>query len=179
MERKKIDVEIDGREFKVVGSNSESYVKEIAAYVDTKIKNLTNKNSRLSQTMAATLAALNIADELKTKENELNELQNEAKEPLENYEGVISDWEKSQDKIKGLESKCNEYKHELLKIKMDNENLEKNIEKHIHAVELKESELSDSQKMIKSLQDQIFENQIELIEVKKELKESNKTNDGK
>ena len=179
MEGKKIDVEIDGREFKVVGSNSEAYVKEIAAYVDTKIRNLNSKNSRLSQTMAATLAALNIADELKTIEIELDELKNEAKEPLENYEGVISDWEKSQEKIKRIEAKCNEYKHELLKTKMDNENLEKNVEKHIHALELKESELNDSQKMIKSLQDQIFENQIELIEVKKELKESKKTNDGK
>ncbi len=179
MEKKKIDVQIDGRTFTVVGSNSEIYVRELAEYVDSKIKNLTNKNDRLSQTMAATLAALNIADELKTKESELNELKDEAKEPLEKYENVISDWEKSQDEIKELKSKCAEYKDELLKSKMDSENSEKNIEKYVHALELKEKELSDSQKMIKSLQDKIFENQIELIEVKKELTELNNMNNGK
>lgn len=173
-ERKKINVEIDGRNFTVVGSNSETYVKELAGYVDCKIKNLTSKNDRLSQTMAATLAALNIADELKTTEEKLKELESEAKEPIEKYDDVISDWKKSQKTIKDLELKCEEYKDELLKSKMDSENSNKNIKKSIQALDIKEKELIESQKMIKSLQDKIFENQIELIEIKKELAESNK-----
>lgn len=172
-EKKKINVQIDGRNFTVVGSNSEVYVKELAQYVDSKIKNLTSKNDRLSQTMAATLAALNITDELKTVESKLKELESEAKEPIEKYEVVISDWEKSQDKIKELELKCTEYKDELLKSKMDTENVNKSIKKYIHALEIKEKELVDSHKMIKSLQDKIYENQIKIIETKKELNESN------
>lgn len=173
-EKKKTNVQIDGRNFTVVGSNSESYVKDLAEYVDYKIKNLTNKNDRLSQTMAAILAALNIADELKSAENQLKELEGETKEPIEKYEDVIYNWEKSQDTIKQLEFSCTQYKDELLKSKMNSEKLNKDIKKYIQALEIKEKELIDSQKMIKSLQDKIYENQIELIEIKKELTESNK-----
>ena len=114
-EKKKINVQIDGRNFTVVGSNSEIYVKELAEYVDCKIKNLTSKNDRLSQTMAATLAALNITDELKNTESKLKELESQAKEPIEKYEDVISDFEKAQETIKKLESKCTDYKDDLLK----------------------------------------------------------------
>lgn len=174
-EKKKINVQIDGRDFTVVGSNSEVYIKELAGYVDCKIKDLTSKNDRLSQTMSATLAALNIADELMTTESKLKELESEAKEPIEKYEVVISDWEKAQEKIKELESKCKEHKDDLLKSKLDNENANKNIKKYTHALEIKEKELAESQKMIKSLQDKIYENQIKLIEKKKELSETNNT----
>ncbi len=172
-EKKKVDVQIDGRDFVVVGSNSAAYVKELAAYVDCKIKDLTSKNDRLSQTMAATLAALNITDELMTTKEELGQLESEAKEPIEKYELVISDWEKSKEKIKELEMRCSEHKDDLLKSKLDNENMNKEIKKYIHALELKEKELADSQKIIKSLQDKIYENQIKLIEKKKELNETN------
>lgn len=172
-EKKKINVQIDGRNFTVVGSNSEIYVKELAEYVDCKIKNLTSKNDRLSQTMAATLAALNITDELKNTESKLKELESQAKEPIEKYEDVISDFEKAQETIKKLESKCTDYKDDLLKSKIESENANKNIKKYIHALDIKEKELVESQKMIKSLQDKIYENQIKLIDTKKELSESN------
>lgn len=173
-EKKKINVQIDGRNFTVVGSNSEEYVRELAEYVDVKIKNLSSKNDRLSQTMAATLAALNIADELKSSESKLKELQSQLKEPIEKYENITSDLEKSKTIIKDLQAKCSEYKDELLKSKIDSENAYKDIKKYTQALEIKEKELVDSQKIIKSLQDKIFENQIELIEVKKELSEISK-----
>lgn len=172
-EKKKVNVQIDGRDFVVVGSNSEAYVKELAAFVDCKIKDLTSKNDRLSQTMAATLAALNITDELVTTKDKLEELESKAKEPIEKYELVLADCEKSQEKIKELELKCMEHKDDLLKSKLDNENMNKEIKKYVHALEIKEKELVESQKTIKSLQDKIYENQIKLIEKKKELNETN------
>ncbi len=63
-DRKKIDVMIDGRNFTVVGSNNEEYIRELARYVDKNIKDLATKNHRLSPVMTSTLAAFNIADEL-------------------------------------------------------------------------------------------------------------------
>ncbi len=50
-------------------------------------------------------------------------------------------------------------------------NIIKEMKKNEQALELKEKELVEGQKMIKSLQDKIFDNQMELIEVKKELGE--------
>lgn len=170
-EKKKVEVKIDGRNFTVVGSNSENYVMELAHYVDSKIKNLTSKNDRLSQTMSATLAALNIADELKNSEMKLQELENQSKEPMEKYENVITELELSKATIEELKLECIKYKDELLKSKLDSENTTQNVKKHNHSLEIKEKELINSQRMIKSLQDKIFENQIELIETKKELEE--------
>lgn len=170
-ERKKIEVSIDGRNFTVVGSENEDYVRSIASYVDKKIKEVSSKNDRLCQTSSATLAALNIADELHRISNRLEELEQEAKEPLEKYGDLRSLLEEANEKIKDLEAQCGKYKDDLLKTKMDKEDVIKEIEKYKQAMEMKEKELIDSQKMIKSLQDKVFDNQIELIETKKELGE--------
>ncbi len=54
--------------------------------------------------------------------------------------------------------------------KRENERLNKIIGKHDQALELKEKELQENQNMIKKLQDKVFDNQIELIEIKKNWK---------
>ena len=59
-EKNKINVLIDGRNFTVIGNGSENYVYKIASYVDEKIRETKDKNDKLSGSMAATLAALNI-----------------------------------------------------------------------------------------------------------------------
>ncbi|GAB4258073.1 cell division protein ZapA [Thermincola ferriacetica] len=60
----KVAVEIFGEEYKVIGDMPEEYIEMIAEYVDKKMKQIAAKNSRLSVTKVAVLAALNIADEL-------------------------------------------------------------------------------------------------------------------
>lgn len=170
-EKRKINVYIDGRNFTVVGSDNEDYIRGLAKYVDGKIKDLTSKNDRLCQTMSAILAALNIADELHTSNSKLVELENQSKDPIEKYGDVTSELEEARGKIQELETLCFQYKDNLLKTKLDSEDINKGVKKYEQALELKEKELVDSQKMIKSLQDKVFDNQIELIETKKELGE--------
>ena len=171
-DKRKIDVYIDGRNFTVVGSDNEDYIRGLARYVDMNIKDLSSKNDRLCQTMSAILAALNIADELHKSNERLAELQNESKEPIEKYEDLTSELSIARKKIHELETQCLEYKDNLLRTKLDSEDITKGIKKYEQALELKEKELVDSQKMIKSLQDKVFDNQIELIETKKELGEA-------
>ncbi|WP_313232099.1 cell division protein ZapA [Tissierella praeacuta] len=170
-ERRKINILIDGRNFTVVGSDNEDYVRSLANYVDKKIKDLASKNDRLCQTSSATLAALNIADELYHTKERLQQLENKAKDPMQKYSNLISELDKAKDIIQNLELQCSQYKDDLLKTKIENENVMKEMKKNEQALELKEKELVESQKMIKSLQDKIFDNQMELIEVKKELGE--------
>lgn len=64
MESKSIRVQIFGMEYSLKSDNSEEYVNEVAQYVDTKIRNLSENTTVKSQTKIAVLAALNIADEL-------------------------------------------------------------------------------------------------------------------
>lgn len=176
-EKIKTNVTIDGRNFTVVGEGSEEYIKELAAFVDEKIKEMTSKNDKLSSSMAATLAALNIAHDLYKSNEELAKLKAEAKAPLENYNRILEQLEKEQNKNKELIVKCNTLKDEVIETKKQNELLIKEIENLKRAMEIKERELKENQTLIKKLQDKIYENQVELIEVKKELEEVLKTVD--
>ncbi len=176
-EKIKTNVTIDGRNFTVVGEGSEEYIKELAAFVDEKIKEITSKNDKLSSSMAATLAALNIAHDLYKSNEELTKLKAEAKAPLENYNRILEQLEKEQNKNKELIVKCNTLKDEVIETKKQNELLIREIENLKRAMEIKERELKENQTLIKKLQDKIYENQVELIEVKKELEEVLKTVD--
>jgi cell division protein ZapA len=176
-EKIKTNVTIDGRNFTVVGEGSEEYIKELAAFVDEKIKEMTSKNDKLSSSMAATLAALNIAHDLYKSNEELTKLKAEAKAPLENYNRILEQLEKEQNKNKELIVKCNTLKDEVIETKKQNELLSREIENLKRAMEIKERELKENQTLIKKLQDKIYENQVELIEVKKELEEVLKTVD--
>lgn len=171
-DRNKINVIIDGRNFTVVGAENESYIRQLANYVDHKIKNLATKNDKLSQTMAATLAALNIADELHKAQKSLKELEVKAKDPLEKFSGISEELQKSRVKIVELEKLCLEYKDEVIQTKLNNEEIFKEISELKEKLEFKDLELEELHKLNKNLQDKNFDNQIELIESKKELSEA-------
>lgn len=177
-EKRKINILIDGRNFTVVGSDNEDYVRTLASYVDKRIKDLASKNDRLCQTSSATLAALNIADELYKTKSKLEQLENQTKDPIEKYSNLASELDKSKATIQKLEAECSKYKDDLLRTKIESENAIREMKKHEQALELKEKELVESQRMIKSLQDKVFDNQIELIETKKELGEVIRRLDG-
>jgi cell division protein ZapA len=78
----KVTVTIDGQEYTLVASEDASYMKKVAAHVDSKIAEL-REGGKISGADAAVLAALNMADEyfkgLETAEN----LRAQIKESLE------------------------------------------------------------------------------------------------
>lgn len=170
-EEKKIEVVIDGRNFTVVGGDNEEYINDLAYYVDKNIRKLTSKNERLSQPMAAILAALNIADEYHKTKEQLKVLEDKAKDPLEKYDEVCDELERAKEKI---EKTINDNK-KLRKASEDWENRERKFLKEIQDLKtnnqsLKE-EIEKSKEELKSLQEKNFNSQIELVEVKKELGE--------
>lgn len=63
-ERVKTVVKINNAEYTIVSSAQEEYVRSVAYYVDKKIREMTQHDRRLSTSMAAVLACVNIADEL-------------------------------------------------------------------------------------------------------------------
>ena len=63
-ERIKTVVKINNAEYTIVSSAPEEYVRSVAYYVDKKIREMTQHDRRLSTSMAAVLACVNIADEL-------------------------------------------------------------------------------------------------------------------
>mgnify|MGYP001340817358 FL=1 len=83
-ERNKVNVRIAGKDYTLVGKETEEYIQKVALYVDKKLNTIMNQNSKLSTSMASVLAAINIADDyFKACENidnlsrELNSLREE------------------------------------------------------------------------------------------------------
>jgi cell division protein ZapA len=56
--------EILGREYRIRGGGDSDYVREVARYVDTKLKEVSRGAAGQSADRVAVLAAMNIADEL-------------------------------------------------------------------------------------------------------------------
>jgi cell division protein ZapA len=57
-------VKINGQEYVLAGEEPEEYMHEVAIYVDKKMSEIHRKYDKLSTSMVAVLAAVNIADEL-------------------------------------------------------------------------------------------------------------------
>jgi len=78
-----IRVNIFGTEYSLVSDNNENYVREIARYLDEKMRKIDQDNSITSSTKISVLAALNVIDELyqerKYKEKLLDQINEEAK----------------------------------------------------------------------------------------------------
>ena len=61
--RNPIVVKINNAEYHIVSSADEEYVRHVAYHVDKKMRELTERDKRLSTSMAAVLTSVNIADE--------------------------------------------------------------------------------------------------------------------
>jgi len=57
-------VEIMGREYRIRGAADDAYVREVAGYVDAKLREVSQGTSLPASDRVAILAAMNIADEL-------------------------------------------------------------------------------------------------------------------
>ena len=64
MPRTRTTVRINGHDYVLAGEEPEEYMHEVAIYVDKKMSEIHRKYDKLSTSMVAVLAAVNIADEL-------------------------------------------------------------------------------------------------------------------
>lgn len=99
----KVTVTIDGQEYTLVASEDASYMKKVAAHVDSKIAEL-REGGKISGADAAVLAALNMADEyfkgLETAEN----LRAQIKESLEESKKLNLELSEAKREIFGLQN---------------------------------------------------------------------------
>ncbi len=59
-----IEVYILGQKYTIKGDEPEEYIRELASYVDNKLKEVYNVSPNITPVKASILAALDIADEL-------------------------------------------------------------------------------------------------------------------
>ena len=89
--KNRVDVRIAGKDYTLVGVESDEYIQRIAMYIDKKMIEIMRINSKLSTSMAAVLTAVNVADdyvkahesehhlkkELKQRQDEIEKLKEE------------------------------------------------------------------------------------------------------
>ncbi|MFA5524188.1 MAG: cell division protein ZapA [Tissierellales bacterium] len=170
--KKRVIVNINGQEFSVLGNESEEYISGIAKIIDDNMKEIIIKNNRLSQTMAAILAAFNMADKYTKTLKELNEINKNVVEPLKQFEKMKTDLVSNNNKLQGLKDECNSYKDELLQSKREMENLNKSVRQYEQELKSKDEELAKKSKSVDDLQNKLFEDQVEMVQLRKELREA-------
>jgi len=62
-EKNKVDVRIAGKDYTLVGTESDEYIQKVALYIDKKMNAIMKANSKLSTSMASVLTAINVADD--------------------------------------------------------------------------------------------------------------------
>lgn len=68
------EVYILGQKYNIKGDASDEYIKELASYVDKKLKEVYSNSPNITPVKATILAALDIADELFKMKNQQEEL---------------------------------------------------------------------------------------------------------
>ncbi|SFI80646.1 cell division protein ZapA [Thermoflavimicrobium dichotomicum] len=74
MTKNRLNVEIYGQQYQIVGKASPSYIRRVANHVDEKMREIANVNPRLDMTRLAVLSAVNIADEYLRLKQEYDEI---------------------------------------------------------------------------------------------------------
>ena len=108
-----VTVFINGIEYNLKGDEQEEYLHKVASYVDKKVKNILENNSKLSTSSAAILSALNVADDmLKVKDQnaDLSKQVGELKKVEKVYEDQLNSLKKQ---LKYTEELNGEFKEKL------------------------------------------------------------------
>jgi cell division protein ZapA len=70
-QKNKVEVRIAGKDYSLVGFESDEYIQKVGLYIDRKMNEILKVNNKLSTSMAAVLTAINVTDDLfKTQQNE-------------------------------------------------------------------------------------------------------------
>lgn len=125
--------------------------------------------------MSATLAALNIADELHKLETKHKDLANSTKKPLEDHKKLVNQLRNAREKIAELEKQCLDYKDEAVKGKLGREDHFKEINRIKEELEDKDEEIKKLNELNKVLQEKNLESQKDIIEYKRQFNDIQKT----
>ncbi|MEG0238361.1 MAG: cell division protein ZapA, partial [Clostridium sp.] len=155
----KITVNINGVDYNLRGKESEEYLRDIASYVDERIKEVIGKNPVLSISQASVLAAVNITDELYKSDTEIrnivglkNNLEKERATLFKTIEDLKKDIivikedntllkERKDNAIKGLKDDREKFFKELEETKKEGETLKNNVSSLLATIKEKESEI--------------------------------------
>ncbi len=192
MPKNKVIVRINGSEYTLMGEDSEDYLFSIANYVDKKVKEVLVSNTKHSTTSAAVLTSLTLADDLfkarreielhksslRVPEEKIKEFQKEYDQLQLAYMGVCKEYEEykqiQENKEEDLNNLKEEYNRIYLSFMEKSDEYERLLKESTYVKEQNlalENKLLENDTHIQNLKDQLLENQIELVKVRKDYKD--------
>lgn len=147
----KVKVRIYGQDYTIAGDREEETIKEIAAYVDEKMREVGRNFATNAQGALAVLAAINVTDEFFSAKKQIEELSaanaqmekdaqhymnmwDEAKKSFLQYKesAARSSEEKreAEERYRQLQEKCSEFENSFFDIQMENIRLKQELDKY-------------------------------------------------
>jgi|GEM_PF-323816 len=167
--RNKVLIKINGQEYPIAGTESKEYLLKVGSFVDEKMEEVAMGNTRLSTSMIAVLTSINIADlYLKLKE-EHERLLNQSVAPLNELDKVKEELHLALKQLGEKEAACTMMEEELTRLVTHQESHQDNYEDIQQELTAKEMDLKKAEEIINDLQNKLFENQIKLVEARKQL----------
>lgn len=113
--KNKVDVRIGGKDYILVGVESDEYIQKVGLYIDKKMNEVIKANNRLSTSLAAVLTAINVADDYLKACESGNSAKKELKHLHEEAEKFKAENKRLNDEISRLSHQCNSLQLQLAK----------------------------------------------------------------
>lgn len=156
-----VTVRINGIEYNLKGEEQEEYLHRVASYVDKKVKNILENNSKLSTSSAAILSAVNVADDM-LKVRKLND---ELVKEVNQLRKVEQTYEEQIEALKKQLQHMEEYNMELqIKLKSAGDS------KYVEQKDKELKELNDELEIIKETAQRYMKENAQLKAENKEFK---------
>lgn len=128
--KNKVEVRIAGKDYTLVGVESDEYIQKIALYIDRKMGEITRQYNKLSTSLTAVLTALNVADDyFKVTESEAG-LKKEIKRLYEIIEELKQEKRRLAEENMSLNGKNNGLQLELAKREAELKEVRNSVEKY-------------------------------------------------
>ena len=167
--RNKVLIKINGQEYPIAGTESKEYLLKVGSFVDEKMEEVALGNNRLSTSMIAVLTSINIADLYLKQKDEYERVQNQSVAPLSELDKVKEELHLALKQLGEKEATCIVMEEELRRLANHHESHQDNYEDIKQELVSKEMDLKKAEEIINDLQNKLFENQIKLVEARKQL----------
>ncbi len=113
--KNKVEVRIRGKDYTVMGFESEEYIQKVSLYIDKKMVEVSKSNDRLSTSMAAVLTAINVADDYFKNIEALDNLRAQVQQYLNELDASSSKLKEYKEENKQLRESIQQLQIDLAK----------------------------------------------------------------